>query len=208
MEPVDRVPIKKKIDQFVDDAIKFALPSEFNQAIMDFGATVCVPGNPSCQNCPFYTYCVAGQNETAREIPVKSKKNERKTRYFHYFEISDIQGKTIIQQRIEKDIWKTLYQFPVIETNSDLCPDILDIKTMFTEATGKEPSPHFDPEKIVVLKQILTHRNIVGTFYRIKSIELPKEINNQYCLVDRQKVSNFAFPKIMISYFAEFCKIH
>lgn len=206
-DPADTASVKKRIDHFVNDAIKYASSSEFNQAIMDFGATVCLPGLPVCIHCPFFSNCLSGQNDTAGEIPVKSKIINRKTRFFHYYDISDRLDRTILQQRISKDIWHKLYQFPVLETETEMSPDLEEVMTFYSEVTTIHCSEDFNIQKIVRLKQTLTHRTIIGTFYKIKSNLLPEEINKHFCLVDRQKVSNFAFPKIMVSYFSDFDKI-
>ncbi len=51
-----------------------ARPGDFNQAMMELGATVCVPGNPACGACPVTQQCQAFAAGTARELPVKIKK--------------------------------------------------------------------------------------------------------------------------------------
>ena len=49
-------------------------PGDFNQAMMELGATVCIPRNPRCGHCPVARFCAARAEGTQRELPVKLKK--------------------------------------------------------------------------------------------------------------------------------------
>ncbi len=49
-------------------------PGDFNQAMMELGATVCLPRNPACGRCPVEKFCAARSAGTERELPVKLKK--------------------------------------------------------------------------------------------------------------------------------------
>jgi len=49
-------------------------PGDFNQAMMELGATICLPRNPDCGRCPVETFCAARSAGTERELPVKLKK--------------------------------------------------------------------------------------------------------------------------------------
>jgi A/G-specific adenine glycosylase len=51
-------------------------PGDFNQAMMELGATVCVPRIPRCGECPVVKFCAARAAGTERELPVKLKKQE------------------------------------------------------------------------------------------------------------------------------------
>ena len=59
-------------------------PANHNQAIMEFGALICTPANPSCLSCPLQKYCVAFGKNQVHELPVRKKKIKQKHRYFHY----------------------------------------------------------------------------------------------------------------------------
>jgi A/G-specific adenine glycosylase len=51
-------------------------PGDFNQAMMELGATVCLPRTPACPLCPVSKFCAARAAGTERELPVKLKKRE------------------------------------------------------------------------------------------------------------------------------------
>ena len=55
-------------------------PANYNQAIMDFGATQCTHKTPKCRSCSFSYDCVAYNTNMIDKLPVKSKKNKLKHR--------------------------------------------------------------------------------------------------------------------------------
>ncbi|MEO1629046.1 MAG: A/G-specific adenine glycosylase, partial [Bacteroidota bacterium] len=99
-DPIDSGAGKKKFAELANLLLDKDRPADYNQAIMDFGATVCTPGVPNCHQCPFEDRCLANAEGTARELPVKSKKLVRKTRYFNYLVFQDDQGHTLLEKQI------------------------------------------------------------------------------------------------------------
>lgn len=94
-------------------------PGTHNQALMEFGALVCTPKKPNCQDCIFNKTCYAFSKNMIDELPVKIKKLKVRKRYFNYL-VVDYQGEgTIIRQRLSKDIWQNLFEFPLLETKTD-----------------------------------------------------------------------------------------
>jgi len=200
IQPINSGVVLKRIYSFVFSAIQVADPAAFNQAIMDFGATVCTPKLPQCDVCPFHLYCLAYHCDQIKEIPFKSKKTIKKIRYFHYFDIRLPDDLTVVVQRLVDDIWKKLFEYPMIESNSDLMPadDIIHqcIQKIFTISIDNK----YMVKKKLVSEQELTHRKIVAVFYQVTLNQPAKKINKGHYLVERKKVSNFAFPKIITEY--------
>ena len=69
---------KKAFGRIMDEMISFARPSDFNQAMMDLGAMVCTPRNPSCSVCPLSHLCRAYASDAARLLPVNIKNRDQK----------------------------------------------------------------------------------------------------------------------------------
>jgi A/G-specific adenine glycosylase len=90
--------------------------SEFNQAMMEFGALQCVPKNPDCSTCIFNRDCVAFNTGMVNRLPVKLKKTKVTNRYFNYLVVKDASGNSIVRKRTAKGIWHNLYEFPLLET--------------------------------------------------------------------------------------------
>ena len=90
-------------------------PGTYNQSVMEFGARHCLPLNPNCDDCIFKKNCIAFQREKIDLLPVKIKRQKKAKRYFNYFLIR-IGDKILMNERKGKDIWKGLFDFPLLET--------------------------------------------------------------------------------------------
>ena len=99
---------------------------DYNQAIMEFGAIQCIPVNPKCEQCPLKDGCVAFAEHKVEVLPIKLRKNKVRKRHFNYLVGIDAQNNTQLVQRTNNDIWKRLYEFPLLESHSELdIPDVL-----------------------------------------------------------------------------------
>jgi len=106
-------------------------PGIYNQAIMDFGATVCTPSQPDCSACNLSSKCVAFNVNKVNQLPVKLKRVTKKKRHFDFF-CFNFNDTWMLQQRGEGDVWNGLFQFYVLE--QDRMPafndNYLDIKML------------------------------------------------------------------------------
>lgn len=93
---------------------------DYNQAIMEFGAVQCVPARPDCSVCPLADACIALAENRIGSLPVKMKNKAVRKRYFDYLVPIDTGRRTRLIQRKEKDIWRNLYEFPLLESTSEL----------------------------------------------------------------------------------------
>lgn len=179
-DDVTQPAVVKQITKICETYINRKKPGIFNQAAMDFGAMHCTPKSPKCDECPFATTCYALKNQLVEVLPVKKKKAEQRHRYFHYtVYISDNQ--TIIERRIGSDIWKNMYQFPLVETVGE-------------DNSFGEPN--------VRLREVLSHQIIHADFH-VKPVEkFPKTSDNQ-TVVSFSALSKYPMPKIM----TEFLKV-
>ncbi len=117
--PVDGGEGKKIISELANAVMDKKQPALFNQALMEFGALQCVPGLPDCKLCLLSGSCVALEKSIVTELPVKKAKQRIEKRYFNYLVIDDA-GKTFLQKRTAKDIWRNLYEFPLLESEKPL----------------------------------------------------------------------------------------
>ena len=151
--------IGKKLISKVDN------PGDFNQAMMEYGALVCTPF-PDCESCIFSSKCIAHINNEVDTIPVKSKKKKLKERFLNYIVFIDSKQKTIVNKRINKDIWYKLNEFPLIESKTE-------IKNIFTNSDFKKLVDNSyltlkkENEKIYRVKHVLSHQILYISFYQI-----------------------------------------
>lgn len=94
-------------------------PGTYNQAIMEYGARKCVPQNPYCETCGLKDSCYAYLKGEVKSLPYKEKKLKIRNRYFNYLVIQTKDNCTALEKRVN-GIWTGLYQFPLIETKSDI----------------------------------------------------------------------------------------
>jgi len=106
----------KEFKEIAQQLIDKKNPSDFNQAIMEFGAVQCKPKKPNCYICPLKNSCVALQKSRIEALPVKLKKIKVKQKYFNFLVFISENSTTILEKRLGKGIWQNLYQFPLIET--------------------------------------------------------------------------------------------
>ncbi|MCF0211458.1 MAG: A/G-specific adenine glycosylase [Bacteroidales bacterium] len=141
-------------------------PDLFNQALMDFGSLQCVPQHPQCALCPFSADCVACLHGTIDLFPVKAAPIKVKERWFYYFHIL-YDGHTLMHQRQGKDIWRGLYEFPLLECDSPLSPQALEEQTQqFLARYGITPGTYTTLPSIDYVHK-LTHRTIHATFLEV-----------------------------------------
>lgn len=90
-------------------------PGDFNQALMEIGAMVCVPnGAPKCAQCPFQTFCKAHLHGTELAYPYKAPKKARVTEERTVLILRD-ENKTVLVKRPSKGLLAGMYEFPVME---------------------------------------------------------------------------------------------
>jgi A/G-specific adenine glycosylase len=168
------------------------------------GATVCLPQNPLCHQCPFQSECKALEKELIKELPVKSKKLIRKERFFHFLILTD-KNRLIIQQRTDKDIWKHLYQFPLIELET--LKDAVSLDDFFEKREVSVKELQNSTSKIY--KQILTHRDIIANFTVIIVEDILKinSLPEEWKIIEKVSFNDYAYPKIIRQYWEESCNL-
>jgi len=102
----------------------------FNQALMELGATVCVPnGAPNCEVCPWQEVCQAKKNDRIFELPVKSKAKERRVEKRTVLVIRD-GDRVAIQKRPKKGLLAGLYELPNVEGHLSQEEVLLQVKKL------------------------------------------------------------------------------
>lgn len=136
-------------------------PADFNQALIDFGALQCVPGTPDCTVCPLTSSCYASKHHKQLELPLKATPIALRVRYFHYLILLD-GDYTYIELRRAKDIWHSLYQFPLVESTKPLTGQELAAKSDFKELVAEGTKILTEVPETV---QKLTHQELHLRFF-------------------------------------------
>ncbi len=196
-QPIDTGVGKKIFTQLAQEVMDKEHPAIYNQAIMEFGALQCVPVNPHCENCPLKDKCVALQMGKVSELPKKQGKIKVQNRYFNYFDIR-FQNKLFIRKRTKEDIWKNLYELPLLETSEPLSLEELMQTTDFVKLFPIRVEIRSVP---LEFKHVLSHRIIYAKFYSVEISEIPSSLLGDYVQISMDELPNYAISRLVSRYF-------
>lgn len=197
-EPLDTTAGKKKIFALASELITGTPPGDFNQAMMEFGALYCKPVNPGCGSCIFRKMCKAHLTGQVALIPVKSRPKKPADRYFHYLvaTLKTPEGELLFLRRREgNDIWKGLYEFPMIETARPLTADRL-VKSDEWNGLFRGSGARLLKAGGTVKHQ-LSHQLIHARFYEVT---LRKPLPGEFRMIPRERLEEFPFPRLISRY--------
>ncbi|MCS6796362.1 MAG: A/G-specific adenine glycosylase [Raineya sp.] len=160
--------------------------SEYNQAIMEFGALQCTPQKPNCMFCPLQENCFAFAYQEQANLPVKISKLQMKERFFAYI-VWHKDDKIAMKKRSEKDIWENLYDFELQEKNG--LEELHSIST--NEGTFLFHSDIF--------KHQLTHQRIFIRFFHFEATENSK-IPHNLTWHTWEEIQHLPKPIVIVNY--------
>lgn len=160
-DPVNSTLGKQRFTALANTLIDKTRPALFNQAMMEFGALYCTPKNPLCAECIFKQNCVAYAGNLQADLPVKTKKQATRNRFFNYLVFR--QGNSLfMKKRVGSDIWKGLYDFYLIESSRPT-----PIKSLFNKTNKRLAllSKGCNGYRISsVYKHVLSHQVVFARF--------------------------------------------
>lgn len=183
----------KLFKQKAEDLIDSQNPDQFNQAIMEFGATACVPKNPDCEHCIYKEDCFAYKNNLQDKLPVKEKKVKTRKRFFNYI-VLRFEDNLFLNQRRSKDIWQNMYDFPLMETSKQLDMDELTnlelIKQNKSFVNSLDISEGY--------KHVLSHQIIYARFILVEVKEKIEPFHG--CWFDYSEILELPKPVLISTY--------
>jgi A/G-specific adenine glycosylase len=185
---------RKIFISFASDMMNREKPYLFNQAIMEFGALQCIPGIPRCSECPFTEKCYAYTSGNVDSLPVKKKRPNRKNRYFHYFVIIK-PGGWIMKKRDSSDIWKGLYDFPLIQTSRPVSIAKLQSHPAWTDLFNDQKPALIQSTRI--FRHLLTHQVIHAKFYLVDDNKDQIGINNSFLKISFIEIPTVPVPRLI-----------
>ncbi|MGZ4091150.1 MAG: A/G-specific adenine glycosylase [Bacteroidia bacterium] len=197
--PVDSTPGKKEFQELASGLLFRKDPATHNQAIMEYGSQWCRPVNPKCGECIFREKCFAFKNGLVQSLPVKSKKTKIRKRYFNYVVVLDKKNNVLVNKRSGKDIWKGLYEFPLIETEKEIKEKVFLKHPELLKITKDITLIHQSKK----YKHVLSHQHLHAKFYVIKTTSQLKKTGQNQSL---KTLNKLAFPRL-IEKFLDDCKL-
>lgn len=195
-EPIDSGNGKKLFAELANELLDKNNPGLHNQAMMEFGALQCVPSSPNCGECVLSDSCLAYADGSVSSFPVKQGKTVVKERFFNYFDVRH-GASSFLHKRIANDVWKNLYEFPLIETDKE----ILRENVLENETFRKM----FDDAGVVLLKHkmkqkhVLSHRIIYANFFEVV-IQNDSYFEAHYLKLKREDLDKYAVSRLVHKY--------
>ena len=169
--------------------------SNWNRALMGIGNRICQPQQPDCPDCPLQDSCQAFAQKELTKYPIKKKKIAQKKRYFHYLWVVQ-NGKVLLRQRKQSDIWKGLFELPLIELSSKgENPKSVDSWTGLSGNDG-----------IRLVKEnlrILSHQQLYIKFYQAKGERIIQKSSTEYHWLYLEEMKQKPFPKSIADFINE-----
>lgn len=121
-EPLNKVSTLKPLWQLAESLTPADRAWQYNQAIMDLGATLCTRTRPQCTACPWQSQCIAHQQGNMTDYPVKAKKRHSSKPHVnkHFLLLENHQAEILLFKRPSEGIWGGLWSLP--ECEQQHCP--------------------------------------------------------------------------------------
>lgn len=174
--------MKQSVRKSVEDQLKEIMPGDrpgdFNQAVMEIGAVVCVPnGKAKCEVCPLGEFCLARKHGTMEELPVKAPKKARKVENRTVLVIQDGTA-TAIRRRPPEGLLAGLYEIPNMEGHLTQKEALTQVKNIGLEPLRIEPLPD--------AKHIFSHIEWRMCAYRIAVASLEEARHQEFLFVEKK----------------------
>jgi len=206
-EPVDSTAGEKILWQLADENLPKGRAGDYNQALMDLGATICVPKNPRCLICPVMKLCKARQNGTQDERPVRKPKRDVP----HYISAAGVvieRGRVLLAQRPSKGLLAGMWEFPNGRVDGDPVKGLpnalkmgykLRVKMKHRTSPSaplpaRTPGLHRAKGLLGIVEHGYSHFSVTVHVFRCELVSLSKETNLKW--VSLKELDSYPMGKI------------
>lgn len=211
-EPVDSPAGEKILWELAEKNLPKGQAGDYNQALMDLGATVCVPKNPRCLICPVMTICQARQKGTQNQRPVKTPKKEVP----HYVHAAAVVGRRIgnppyeeilLSQRPSKGLLGGMWEFPNGRVEGNPAKELpsalktgynLRLRVLRASSPGRRarhPDPSLStPSFLGIVQHGYSHFSVEVHVFRCELVSMPDGTNLQW--IPLRKLDEYPMGRI------------
>ena len=185
--------VRRQVEEKLLGIMPKEAPGDFNQALMELGAVVCVPNGPArCTECPVAAFCRAYHHGIVDELPVKAPKKKRTIENRTVLVIQDGE-RTAIHKRPEEGLLAGLYELPNAEGHLSMDEALERVKEMALEPLYIEALPE--------AKHIFSHIEWRMTGYRIRVSSLEERKESSFIFTEKkQSEKQYAIPSAFRAY--------
>ena len=184
--PINTTEGKREFTALAQSLLPEDRASDFNQAMMDFGAIQCTPQSPQCPVCPLQESCCALRAGIVELRPVKRQTLQVKHRHLTYIYMR-CQGQTAIHRRGEGDIWQGLWE-PLLIEGEDA-----DVTAVVQRISN---GPYTLTAVSRGVRHILTHRILTADCFVMETARRPK-LPADYIWTDEGYIDHYALPRLV-----------
>ncbi|MGB8983779.1 MAG: A/G-specific adenine glycosylase [Anaerolineales bacterium] len=123
-EPVDSPAGEKILWRLAEEHLPKGQSGDYNQALMDLGATICVPKNPRCLICPVMEFCQARQKGVQDRRPVRTPKKDV-PHHVHAAAVILERGRVLMARRPSQGLLGGMWEFPNGRVEGDLARELV-----------------------------------------------------------------------------------
>ncbi len=186
---------KQSVKTRVRNALQPVIPPEhagmLTQAMMELGATVCVPnGAPHCAQCPWEAHCLANARGLTAQLPVKSRAKARRIEKRTVLVIRD-GDRALLQKRPEQGLLAGLYEFPCMDGWQSADTVLSYVRTLGLSPLRIQPLP--------AAKHIFSHVEWQMQGYALL-VEEPENTGGLLFIEPAESESRYAIPAAYAAY--------
>ncbi|MDX2096608.1 MAG: A/G-specific adenine glycosylase [Leptolyngbyaceae cyanobacterium bins.59] len=191
--PTRSLPLLWQVSEAILDP---AQPRDFNQALMDLGATLCTPQKPACLLCPWNPFCQAYSQNLQTQIPMTEARSPIPHKSIGVAVIWNDQGQILIDRRKQKGLLGGLWEFPGGKVEpEETVPDCIVREIREELGIGIEVG-----ESLITVDHTYTHFRVTLNVYECRYVEgEPQPIEcDEVRWVNPEDLSQYPFPKANI----------
>lgn len=184
--------LDQKCWQIADTLVKGDAPGDLNQSLMELGAMVCTPRNPTCMLCPAREFCQAQTNDTQETYPhPKVKKAVKQLQVM--WGVTRRRGKILLIRRPQKGLFAGLWELPGVYLDAGETPSTEKLQDVFAQM-GLEVDVD---ESFTSHAHTLTHRQMTIHLHKCKrpkgKVSLPRK---EWCWVTVEEAMELGVSSI------------
>jgi len=167
---------EKQLWQIARENLPKGKAGDFNQALMDLGATICIPKNPRCDICPVRNFCLSQKNGTQELRPVRKQKKEL-PQYIHAAGVIIKRGRVLLAHRPSNGLLGGMWEFPNGRVDGDPAKELTKalrvgyrLKVRRKEALG-------------IVRHAYTHFKVTVHAFRCDLVSMSKSDNLKWVLM-------------------------
>jgi A/G-specific adenine glycosylase len=197
--PVDSPAGEKQLWELADEYLPKGHAGDYNQALMDLGATICVPKNPRCLICPVMKLCQARQNGTQNQRPVKLPKKDV-PHYIHAAAVIVRQisnpphDEVLLAQRPSEGLLGGMWEFPNGRVDSDPAAELSKVLKMGYNLKLRRAPTARKKEALGTVEHGYSHFSVTVHVFLVELSSAPKETNLKW--VSLNKLDEYPMGKI------------